>query len=159
MSFTAPRDIPGIDAEARRALLAALSSIQNDLQALSEATSVTPMQVTDFNAAIGDIALVTPPAASMKAVLPEGNSTNQGQRIAIAVISVASTGTVIVSVAGGAQKVDGALTKTLSTVGIVEFVSLGAVGWESIGIGTASGGSSGVSFALARRMLLYRAGF
>lgn len=140
MTFQAPKVIPNLDPEANRQLIAALQQISRDLGDLAEPKVLTAVQTTDYTALLGELVRTNPPSTSMRVLLPQGNSTNQGLRVGVAVLSVASSGTVIVSVAGGTQTVDAAATKTLSTVGIVEFVSLGENGWESLGIGTTAGG-------------------
>lgn len=138
MTFQAPKSIPGLDPEAERALLKALTAIQNELAGPGPTQEVSPVQRATYVASVGELVRASPPAAGMKVLLPLGTPQLQGQRVQVAVQSVAGGGTVVVA-AVSPQKIDGAATKVISTVGLTEFKCLGADGWSSSSSGSAAG--------------------
>lgn len=135
MTFQAPKNIPGLDDEPNRALVRALGDIQNDLGALGDGQPVTAVQTADYVAQSGEFVRVRPPAAGMKVLLPPGTTANQSEHVQVTVQSAASGGSVTVAVAGATQKIDGATTKVLTAVGLVEFKSLGTDGWTATSLG------------------------
>lgn len=141
MTFSPPRSIPTLKADAQRVLLASLTAIGIDLrQALSGGLQVTPVQTADGLASFGQLILCAPPAGNMRALLPKGTLTNKSGRVLIGVLSVGSGGAVVVSVTGGEQTINGASTVTLSSVGLFEFMCCGANGWLQLGGGGGGGG-------------------
>jgi hypothetical protein len=141
MPFTPPRSIPGLKADASRVLLAALNGIGLDLtQALSSGLRATAVQFTSGLAQLGQLILCAPPAAGMTVLLPIGTLQNRGQVLQVGILTVASGGSVTVSVVGAAQTVNDAATLVLSSVGVVEFTSAGPNGWLASGAGGGGGG-------------------
>lgn len=162
MAFVAKTSIPKVDKETERAITAQFRDIQAVLDRLdTPADVVTELKASDYTAHTGELVRVTPPAAGVRISLPPGTDANDSERVRIAVESVASGGSVTVSVIGH-QPINGAATMVITTVGLTEVVSLGPSGWSAIS-GSGGGGGGAVTFAqlLAaniRRALLFRIG-
>src|SRR5262245_14242267 len=128
VAFRPPKWIPGLEGDAHRQIVAAFEQIARVLGALSARQTITPILTADYHAARGELVRANPPASNMCVRLPQGTEENKGQRVNDDVVSVASGGSVSVVVIDG-QPIDGSSSKTLSSVGCAEFVSLGTVGW------------------------------
>jgi hypothetical protein len=144
--FSPPRHIPGLKADTARTLLAALNSIGIDLrQALSSGLAVTPVQTASGLAQLGQLIICAPPAAGMDVLIPAGTLANKGAIVQVGVLTVASGGSVRLTVVGGQQGINDAPTMTLSSTGLVELTSAGPNGWLATGSGGGGGGGGGLT--------------
>lgn len=142
MAFKAPAVIPGLEQEPNRALIKAFGAVALELaRALAQGLTATSLKTADYTAELGELVIVVPPAAGMRVLLPAGTKPTRAARVQVAVLSVASGGTVTVAVVGGTQPIDAALTKTLSSAGLTEFACSGTTGWSATG----SGGGGGLT--------------
>jgi hypothetical protein len=137
MTFQAPKSIPGLDAEANRALTKALLDLQNELR--GQGLLVTPSKNAAYSADLLDFVRVTPPAAGLPVLLPAATVTNAGKFVLIGIESVASGGSLVLAVAGGVQKVNNAATVTVSVAGLVIAYSTG-VAWVCTLLSSGGGG-------------------
>lgn len=125
------RSIPGVERETERALLEQFDAFSKALEPLQRFPESTPeRRRIATQARVGELVRVTPPAAGLPLQLPQGNEQNKGQAIRVSVGSVASGGSVSVTVIG-AQTIDGASSVELLTPGLTEFRSLGSEGWTA----------------------------
>lgn len=146
MTFQAPKTIPGLDPEPDRAIGKAFAAIQQELaRALVEKLVMAELKTSNYSAKLNEIVPVTPPATGVLLLVPEGTAANQGAVVLVAVTSVASGGSVTVAVAGGQQRVNGASTLGLSSVGLTYLLSLGLRGWLAI----SGGGAASLAAVLA----------
>jgi hypothetical protein len=81
--------------------------------------------------------------------IPKGTIANKGAEIEVAVLTVASGGTVRLTVLGGEQRINDASSLTLSTTGLFLLKSAGPNGWIATGSGGGGGGSQGWADTLA----------
>lgn len=128
--------------EAERTIIAQFRDVQAILDRLdTPADVVTELKAASYAAHVGELVRITPPAGGTLLILPPGTDANDSERVRVAIESVASGGSVTISVVGH-QPINGADTLVLTTVGLTEIVSLGPTGWAAI---TASGGSGGLA--------------
>lgn len=142
MTFQAPKTIPGLAQESDRALHKALVAIQQDLgKALEPPLDITDVKTADYTAQFGELVLALPPAAGMRVLLPAATPTNKSGRVQIAVLSVASGGSVIAQVVGDIQTINDTATMTMASAGLTDLVANGSSGWSA----TAAGGGGGLT--------------
>lgn len=139
MTFQAPKTIPGLEQEPDRALAKVFTALQNELRELGAAQLVTPTKFAAYTPDLGEFVRITPAAVGVPLLLPKSTVTNAGKYILIGIESVASGGTVTLSVSGGTQKVNNAATVTVSLAGLVIAYSTG-VAWVCTLLTTGGGG-------------------
>ncbi len=141
MTFQPPPTIPGLSNESDRAVTFAMGRIGQDLDQLRAAgLKLTTIQTTDYTALPGQVVRTRPPAAGLKVLLPAVAAPNGVPFVWISVEDVSSGGVVKVAVTGGTQKVNGASTLSLSSVGLTALVGIPGVGWLATGSGSGGGG-------------------
>lgn len=135
MTFVPRRKIAGLDDESNAELFEVQQDIADELNELANGVQslvTSGTRVAQFN----DCLRLIPPVGGLNVLLPAPSVTNQNGEIELLVESAA--GNVIVAPKSG--PINGALSLTLSTVGLYTFRN-DATGWYCAG-GVASGGSS-----------------
>jgi hypothetical protein len=127
-AFQPIQKIPGLAPETERALLAQLNAIKLDLAAALSQPRTTELLTTDHMAREGESVRCSPGSGGMTVILPRARPENDNTRIAIMLESV-TRGQLVVQCIGG--QVNRLVSVTLTSPGLVEFVSNGTDGWVS----------------------------
>lgn len=143
MPFVPHQTIPGVSPEAAQALLEIQRQIGQDLDDLRRGPVVTSLQRADYSSREDEYVRCAPPAGGMTIVLPLSRPQNQGRSIRVLVETVLSGGGVTISATRGT--INGLVTITLTTVGLVEFTSDGLGNWLSAWAPGTTGTTPGVA--------------
>lgn len=116
---------------AQRGLLEQFKALQNDLDGVrGPPKSATPIiSAPTYNARVGELVMLAPPAAGQFVTIPPGTAQNITQRLSLAVVGGLLSPGVTVSIVGGRGTINGAAALFLNSFRIVELVSCGPVGW------------------------------
>lgn len=143
MPFVPHQTIPGVSPEAAQALLEIQRQIGQDLDDLRRGPVVTSLQRADYSSREDEYVRCAPPAGGMTIVLPLSRPQNQGRSIRVLVETVLSGGGITISATRGT--INGLVTITLTTVGLVEFTSDGLGNWLSAWAPGTTGTTPGVA--------------
>jgi hypothetical protein len=143
VAFVPHQTIPGVSPEAAQALLEIQRQIGQDLADLRRGPVVTALQREDYGAREDEYVRCAPPAGGMTILLPPSRPQNQGKSVRVLVETVLTGGGVTISVTRGT--INGLVTITLTTVGLVEFTSDGLGNWLSAWAPGTTGTTPGIA--------------
>lgn len=114
-----------------RDICAQFKAIQNDLEQLrGQPPRASGIQAgRNVAAGIGELVLLSPPAAGQLVTIPAGAPELVNRTIRLAVVAGVLSPGVSVSVLGNAGTLNGADTLAITTLRLVELVCVGAKGW------------------------------
>ena len=116
---------------AERAIIAQFRSVQNDLDQIRgvQPNALGVMTVPSYQAHVGELVLLSPPAGGTLITIPPSSSDNIGQTIRIAVVRGFLSPGATVSIIGRQGTINGQQTLPLASFRLVELVSCGEAGW------------------------------